>query len=350
MLGTVSAETDEFTLKSVYNLRDTRTGSDQWLQLAKSAILVLGAARSGTSWLAKIFDSHPNILYRHEPDEVIPPVPGLDPAEQIRMWLRQRARRTSDKRPVFRKAWRPAPLNATRETISAVIAASQRVPGLARIAQRAGVPDLVAPARWETVRAAVKIVNWDASHVARGMPDTRCVFILRHPCGQIASLMAGFAKRQFDAKPNRPGDPHDLIAAAWAEHHGVDRGSFQALPEPARHAWAWRAFNDPAVEALRDLPNARIVIYEDLCRQPEQTARDLFAFAGLDWQSQTSDFLGISTRNDRSSGYFDVFRSTSLVAERWHQTMPPPDQDAVRAVIAASPLGSFWPDLAPPAA
>ncbi len=162
--------------------------------------------------------------------------------------------------------------------------------------------------------------------------------------------MAGFAKRQFDAKPNHPSAPHDLMAAAWAEHHGIDRDSFQALPAPARHAWAWRAFNDPAVEALRDLPNARIVIYEDLCRQPEHTARDLFAFAGLDWQSQTSDFLGISTHNDRSNGYFDVFRSTSLVADRWRQTMTQADQDAVRAVIATSSLGEFWPDLASPAA
>ena len=34
-------------------------------------ILILGAPRSGTSWLAKIFDSHPDVLYRHEPDTVL---------------------------------------------------------------------------------------------------------------------------------------------------------------------------------------------------------------------------------------------------------------------------------------
>ena len=31
-------------------------------------ILILGAPRSGTTWLAKIIDSHPDVLYRHEPD------------------------------------------------------------------------------------------------------------------------------------------------------------------------------------------------------------------------------------------------------------------------------------------
>ena len=35
-------------------------------------ILILGAPRSGTTWLAKIIDSHPDVLYRHEPDAAIP--------------------------------------------------------------------------------------------------------------------------------------------------------------------------------------------------------------------------------------------------------------------------------------
>ena len=37
-----------------------------------SLILVVGAPRSGTTWLAKIIDSHPDVLYRHEPDETLP--------------------------------------------------------------------------------------------------------------------------------------------------------------------------------------------------------------------------------------------------------------------------------------
>src|SRR3954451_11528879 len=37
-------------------------------QYGDSRVLILGEPRSGTSWLAKLFDSHPDVLYRHEPD------------------------------------------------------------------------------------------------------------------------------------------------------------------------------------------------------------------------------------------------------------------------------------------
>lgn len=30
--------------------------------------MIIGARRSGTTWIGKIFDSHPDVLYRHEPD------------------------------------------------------------------------------------------------------------------------------------------------------------------------------------------------------------------------------------------------------------------------------------------
>jgi hypothetical protein len=33
-------------------------------------ILLLGSPRSGTTWLGKILDSHPDVFYLHEPDTV----------------------------------------------------------------------------------------------------------------------------------------------------------------------------------------------------------------------------------------------------------------------------------------
>ncbi len=52
-------------------------------------VLVFGMPRSGTTWLGKIFDSHPETLYRHEPDawgrlNAMPLLAQPDQAERFR--------------------------------------------------------------------------------------------------------------------------------------------------------------------------------------------------------------------------------------------------------------------------
>lgn len=326
-------------------VRARRTAQDHWLQLASNAILVLGAPRSGTTWLAKIFDSHPDVLYRHEPDEASPPDISLDAAAQIAAWLRQRGLRTAGKRPDFAKSWRPASRSVARTTVRVMLSIAGKLPLVDRVAAHVPLPDLVAASGRDHVRAAVKLVNWDGIAASRTMPGARCIFILRHPCGQVASVLAGRAARLLDGgKGRRPAGQHLASAQACAACHGVDAATFARLPEAGRLAWAWRAFNEPALLGFRDRPNARIVRYEDICYNPEPAARDLFAFAGLPWHPQTAAFLHDSTRQDRG-GYFDVFRAGTGVAEKWRQTMDPLDQAAVRSVVAGSDLAMYWSDL-----
>jgi hypothetical protein len=342
MLGIASARPVRFSLVGGPGISNVRTRGDRWAQLAASTILVLGSPRSGTTWLAKIFDSHPDVLYRHEPDELTQANPGLEPAAQLAEWLRERRPRATAKRPYFPKSWRSAPLDLTRQAFACGLAVVRRV----KPASQIGLPDMIMPRDWRLVRPAIKLVNWDATAVAGTMPDTRCVLILRHPCGQIASLMTGLAANYFLVPGDKPGSPVDLtLAAAWAACHGVDATAFGALPDAAQLAWNWRAFNEPAAAGLRGLPNAQIVIYEELCRRPEAVARALFAFAGLGWASSTAAFLRSSTRQDRMTDYYDVFRDTGLVADRWRHTMSQADQDAVRSVLSNSPLAGCWTDL-----
>ena len=350
MPGTIHAGGDRDVFNRRSNFSERHVLNNRWNRLAASAIVILGSPRSGTSWLAKIFDSHPDVLYRHEPDELAPARPELDSAAQIAAWIRQRGLRAAVKRPNFPKSWRPAALDQARMMLAAVLAVAQRLPVLSGSTGRVGVPDLVMPGRRGTVRAAVKLVNWNGNGVARSMPQTRCIFIMRHPCGQVASLLAGRATSKFAASGDLPGLSTEVAAVERAGRAGIDAAAFRLLPVAAKLAWCWVAFNEPVVCALHELPNARIVIYEELCRRPEALSQELLAFAGLDWHPQTAAFLDSSTRDDRASGYFDVFRATNQVADRWRLTMNRQDQEAVCDVIQMSNLRRCWPDLATAAA
>lgn len=310
-----------------------------------SIILVVGAPRSGTTWLAKIIDSHPDVLYRHEPDETRPPRPGDDLPALLAEWVADRGARTVTKRPFFPKTWQPAWARALRTGFAGAVSAASRLPSPLNRLAGVAVPDL---AFGPPPRVAIKSVRWGqgAAALAQTMPASRTVFILRHPCGQVASVMRGNRQRRFDLRTEGTDMPFDEAAALpFAAAHGVDDPTFQALPDAAKYAWSWRAFNEPAYAALAPQPNVHVVLYEALCTRPEALARRILAFTGLDWNPQTENFVARSTAHKGNAGYYAIFRDAIAAAEAWRTTMSPADQQAVRSVVATSPLARFWPDL-----
>ncbi len=310
-------------------------------------ILILGAQRSGTTWLAKILDSHPGVLYRHEPDEVVPA-----PAELIdcgllpllRRWVETASVRESGGLPFFRKSWQ-VPRGATLRTGAwYALKTAGRLPILAGLAG-AGLPDF---ALRPPPRLAIKSIRWGkgATVLADTLPDSRTILILRHPCGQVASVMRGNQQRRFDLRTEGTDMPFDEAQAiVHAAAFGISEPEFQALPDAAKYAWSWRAFNEPAYADLGARANVHVVLYEALCANPERLSQRIMEFAGLDWTRQTADFVARSTTYEGAAGYYAIMRNAVAAAERWRETMPEADQGAVRSVVATSPLARFWPDL-----
>ena len=319
-----------------------------------TAIIIVGAQRSGTTWLGKIFDSHPDVLYLHEPDEAHPLPPNAAP-EAIRAgvaaWAAERGARAAGKRPFFRKSWQPARLHWLRNAIAAGLAAASRLPVIGRVAAGVPLPDFVQAAGRPRLRFVLKSVALchSVGDLARALPDSRVVVILRHPCGQVHSVMRGNAHRRFDLRAAGTDMPYDeVMALRAAAERGIDDAGFQALADAAKYAWGWVAFNEAALASARALPNVRTILYEDLCAAPQAQARALFAFADLGWAAQTGDFQARSSSGGDADSYYAVFRDSADAAERWRTRMPAADQQAVRAVVRLSWLASLWPDLAAP--
>jgi Sulfotransferase family len=291
--------------------------------LSADPILIAGAPRSGTSWLAKIIDSHPGVLYRHEPDNVRP-ANNLTPREQIQAWLDVRTVRVSAKKPAFPKRWMSGSQMMARQALARSIGMAAHLPLLGIYAERMPLPDfLPRHPNYGPAKVALKMVNWDPGPTIRMLPDARCLFIVRHPCGVVSSIMKGTKYRAI-------------------EH--LDHLHRRDLVEKLTRGWV--SFNERALESINDQPNAQVVIYESLCSHPLVCATGLFEFVGLEWDKQIMDFIGDSTTTN-SRGYFDVFRSSMLAARRWQVELQPDSQEIVLDIVRAHrSLGRYWPDTA----
>ncbi|HQT78938.1 MAG TPA: sulfotransferase [Rhodopila sp.] len=311
-------------------------------------ILIVGAPRSGTTWLAKIIDSHPDVLYRHEPDDGhidACPITPSDVPRLMAQWAADRTPRAAAKRPFFPKSYQSAWQRNVRTLLVGAISAAARLPPPLRNIRHLPVPDMMAqpPPRVaiKSIRLAEKTTVFAAAE-----PACRVVFILRHPCGQVASVMRGNRQQRFELKTAGTDMPFDEAAAIrFAAGSGVTDARFQALSDAAKYAWSWRAFNEPACAALSGLQNVRIVCYETLCAAPEAEARRILAFCALPWNLQTQDFISRSTTHKGDPGYYAIFRNAVAAAAAWQTTMPPDDQQAVQAVLAGSPLAHYWQGL-----
>ena len=320
-----------------------------------SPILIFGAPRSGTSWLGKIFDSHPDTLYRHEPDAVLQDdgLPWLCPedatselAPMAAWYLRQMARTSTLKTvgpgPSFAKSYRGALGRRLRDgTVQGlrVLAAT----GLdRRRIDRIGVPDLLA-GNPRAIRLVVKSVS---SHgriaaLAACAPDARLVLILRDPWGHVASVLRGTARGKFLS----PFELAWIAGTTEGRRHGLTTAGLGALPPVEQLTWNWVVCNERMLSDLAQAPAARVIRYDTLCAAPMEHARALFDFAGLGWHPQTAAFIARSATHRGPARYYQVFRDARATVDSWRREMPREDQARIAAILRRTALASYWPDF-----
>ncbi len=324
------------------------------------SILVLGAPRSGTTWLGKIFDSHPDVLYRHEPDSVSeddglpwicpdPPTPALRAmaAAYFDRLAATATVKTAAVPPFFPKHHRDRARRALHLGWVGAVRGLRALPlplGLpaARL-NRWRAPDLIAPGAGPT-RIVVKSVSSHgrARAFADALPDVRLVLILRDPFGYVCSVQRGAALGKFP-----PGLPFDWIPdSAPGRRHGLTEPLLASLAPVELVAWTWVAMNELLCDGLAGRADAVVLRYDDLCTTPEATARAAFAATGLSWSAQTEGFLAASTGFRGPERYYGVLRDAARTRDRWRAEMASEDQRRVAAILRHSPLAAHWPDLA----
>jgi hypothetical protein len=151
-------------------------------------------------------------------------------------------------------------------------------------------------------------------HIVR---DGRDAAVSHGEQGWLAASAAGSGQR------GRGGQLHGPQARWWVEP--ARRAEFAAVPDIVRSAWCWRRFTEAALDGVAQLPasQAAEVRYEDMVSSPAGTADALARFLNLSPAGRTELGAGLARARPDSVG-------------RWRSALGPAELADVQA--EAGPL------------
>ncbi|MGH8184718.1 MAG: sulfotransferase family protein [Rhodanobacteraceae bacterium] len=317
-------------------------------------ILVFGMPRSGTTWIGKLFDSHPDTLYRHEPDSVQRLTMPLFPEKadalhyhvELEQFVRQlpwmRSPEVVGKQPLFPKNYQSsAELAVYRASVLTAKAAS-------RIRRHFPCPYRPTAEGYAKTHVVWKSIESTGRLYAciDVLPDARSIYLLRHPCGYVASVLRGEAAHRFG--DSTPGADELwllelLLATDTGRKYGLTMDELVPLTPEERLAWRWTLIQENALANVAGSDRVLTVRYEDVCAEPIAMTRRMFGFAGLDWHPQTERFVLASTGAD-DSGYYSVFKNSRASAERWQTELAQDVIERIQRILRGSTLRRFYND------
>lgn len=277
-------------------------------------IALIGLPRSGTTWVAKLIDSHPGVIYRHEPDtefRINAPIIIHSGDQDYRQTIsdyckdiiNRRGVRVCGKQPFFRKSY------------FGLIAEYTFKLSLfgAKLANKFGIKlKIIEPIKlngdelvllWKSIESSGRV-----GEILRSVPDIKIIYLIRNPFGQISSILDGEEKYKFDEAMSS-ADDFDffefLLETKLAKDRGLTIEKIKEMSRFARLALKWVLLNEHALEELEKFPDRSIVIrYKDVCMDSKGLSSKIFEFVGLEWNIQTEDFVKHSSQNNND--YYSV--------------------------------------------
>lgn len=316
--------------------------------------LLFGLPRSGTTWIAKIFDSHPSTLYFHEPDSInkllLFPQDSKSwdggPRQQsmkkyVEDFLNLKSPHVNGKLPLFEKDYRSA---LVRKLHHFNIVASKGTQSLF---------EFHLPSYYWLTNKKSRQAHWvwksieSTKHLGLmldAMPTARSILILRHPCGQIASAIRGEKNVPGFSRIDASEDIHafeKLAASEVGQKHNLSLEKFEEMRPIERRAWRWALPYEKAMLQTKNNNRCMLVRYEDVAANPLLWAQKMFDFAGLEWSSQTESFIQQSA-TEQNDDYYSVYKDSKITATRWQKELSMDDASMIMDIVSQTIPGKLF--------
>lgn len=293
-------------------------------------LFIAGSGRSGTTWLAKLFDSHPDVLYRHEPDTIVrnhdlPFHPSRDDLDQYKedaaRYLERlkavRAPKTALRPPAFAKTFRSS-FGSSLHRLTGLIVKGYDYLGLPG-SQHLVVPDFFASGR-EAEHMVIKSVSsvGRMALFAQADPTAKFIHVLRHPAAVVASTLRAMESGVF----RREIFLHSAMNLPEAARYPFTLEALERKSQASQLAAAWMIFNDKAAEDMAGSARYQPILYERLCCNLEPLLAELFSFSGIEWRQETTDFIDrLKNAPASEESHFNIMRPPTASLTRWRKSL-----------------------------
>jgi hypothetical protein len=320
-------------------------------------LFIVGMTRGGNTWLGKIFDAHPDVFYRHEPDSILKTktVPAFCRDRDLDRYLpaaknyfdavlKVRTSKAIGTFPVLPKSYHSYPQYQLKRAMVLGAKGFEKLGVFSRFFRDLPLPEMTGEAPVFHVAKSIAALG-RMNLFSRLYPEAKIILLLRHPGGQVGSALKAIASDKIDGQPPATEDwgiYEDLAETDLGRRQGLTLADFKQFDPVERLAWRWAISNDKALEDLDGYKNVRVVLYEDLCSAPVAVSKALFEFAGLDWHPAVDRFVQQSSTANNANTYDRVIRDSVKTAAAWRRRLEPRKIDMIDRVLGRSRAGRYY--------
>lgn len=176
------------------------------------------------------------------------------------------------------------------------------------------------------------------------IPNVKIIYILRHPCGVRYSLIRGESTGKFkdntSVTESSPRLTH-LVTLEGARKRGLTLALLLFKTGPERFGYWWVVANEKVLGECEKISHAKIVVYEELCLNPEKIMAEIYDFFEWEFSKEIkSRISNMTQRNDQR--YYSVFKDPRKTMHAWKDGLEPEESRKIQEVLATSSLKVFW--------